>query len=887
MKGARRRIWAFAIVLAMLCSLIPAIPARAADGVLQVSWAWENQGTPCFCGNYEQYEFGIGISIGNTAILSLAYVDGINLSEASDFSKLSLKDDQDNPVSAEIGYVTNEHQVWNQQAQEWQIQRYASGVYGVEIYKTGTYRLYYDDGTPNNYVTVEVELPEIGVYTSKTASDETLLVMHDGDMVDAEPGKTYYLVAREDLKTRDDLVALWINFCKELGKENLDWTQGEKAFETIEFTVPKTMVGEWRDAITCDYTRTGQPEGSEPDRFHISFPEYRQGLMIAETKRNWDDTYRADRNYALDPTGSEGDDLYFNHFRKAWGDQVLWRDEVTLGFCQGDTIRVLDKDDLGKLRLLDENGDEVSVEDARISLGWFYYYDEEAKQDVQKDIDDVFSLLFNRTGVFYLEYADGGETSLIRIDVEEPDWAIYGKPVPTADYLVGGDRTEYNDERRTFYIIRLNRTKTDWEKTFTINGVSADVQDASVVVDKENGVIKVTIAPDADGDINVQVRFRVDEYWYDRNEDGTRGRKNNENHWDEDRWFSFTPGEELRPYSEAGTADIEAADAVTALVTSLPITGRLTQANEATVVEARTKYQALTTVQKLLVDADVLDRLAAAEERIAARKAEAQAVVDLIAALKADTKITVSDKDAVDKAEAAYNALGTQEKTWVSAESVAKLNAAKDALQKAIVKQSVDAAVKVAKEAAAKTAEAAQKKALEEAAKKAAADQKAAVAAAEKKAKESMSPALKTILYDAKSKSLYKVTKKATLTSTGTVEYVSPYSPVAKITIQPTITFNGFKYNVVTIGASAFRGITKLTTLTINAKITSIGANACNGCTKLNNLTIKSTALKKVGAKALKGMKKGKIVVPSSKKAAYTKLFNGKGQAKAVKVTTK
>ena len=84
---------------------------------------------------------------------------------------------------------------------------------------------------------------------------------------------------------------------------------------------------------------------------------------------------------------------------------------------------------------------------------------------------------------------------------------------------------------------------------------------------------------------------------------------------------------------------------------------------------------------------------------------------------------------------------------------------------------------------------------------------------------------------------------------------------------------------MVTVAANAFKGNTKLTTVIINAKITSIGANACAGCTKLTNLTVKSTALK--------GMKKGKVVVPASKKTAYTKLFKGKGQAKAVKITTK
>jgi hypothetical protein len=92
--------------------------------------------------------------------------------------------------------------------------------------------------------------------------------------------------------------------------------------------------------------------------------------------------------------------------------------------------------------------------------------------------------------------------------------------------------------------------------------------------------------------------------------------------------------------------------------------------------------------------------------------------------------------------------------------------------------------------------------------------------------------------------------------------------------------------DVTTIGASAFASCKKLASVAIPSKVTTIGSKAFSGCAKLKTVTIKSTKLKKVGSGAFKSIAKtARIKVPAAKLAAYRKLLKGKGQSSGVKIT--
>ncbi len=90
--------------------------------------------------------------------------------------------------------------------------------------------------------------------------------------------------------------------------------------------------------------------------------------------------------------------------------------------------------------------------------------------------------------------------------------------------------------------------------------------------------------------------------------------------------------------------------------------------------------------------------------------------------------------------------------------------------------------------------------------------------------------------------------------------------------------------NIITIGNSAFQGCKALKTVTIGKRVKAIGQKAFYGDGGLTAITVKSTALKKVGGKALCGVhKKAVVKAPAKKLSAYKKLFKNKGQKKTVK----
>ncbi len=151
-------------------------------------------------------------------------------------------------------------------------------------------------------------------------------------------------------------------------------------------------------------------------------------------------------------------------------------------------------------------------------------------------------------------------------------------------------------------------------------------------------------------------------------------------------------------------------------------------------------------------------------------------------------------------------------------------------------------------------------------------------------------------------KAYYNVSKK------GAAQYVKPTKKnLGSVTIPSTVKIKGVTYkvtsignkafinnkklkkvtisdNITTIGNSAFQGCKALKTVTIVKRVKTIGQKAFYGDGKLRTITVKSTALKKVGGKALYGIhKKAVIKAPTKKLSAYKKLFKNKGQKKTVK----
>ena len=156
-----------------------------------------------------------------------------------------------------------------------------------------------------------------------------------------------------------------------------------------------------------------------------------------------------------------------------------------------------------------------------------------------------------------------------------------------------------------------------------------------------------------------------------------------------------------------------------------------------------------------------------------------------------------------------------------------------------------------------------------------------------------------------------KVVKKGGKIASGTVAYMGPYNKkCTKATVPNKVKIGGATFSVTTVANNAFKGCTKLKSMTIGTNVTSIGNMSFSGCTSLTTVTIKSTKLTKIGSKAFYGDKKLskftikssklksvgagafkntsaklKVKAPKAKVAAYTKLFKKGGAASTFKVT--
>lgn len=135
----------------------------------------------------------------------------------------------------------------------------------------------------------------------------------------------------------------------------------------------------------------------------------------------------------------------------------------------------------------------------------------------------------------------------------------------------------------------------------------------------------------------------------------------------------------------------------------------------------------------------------------------------------------------------------------------------------------------------------------------------------------------------------YKISN-ADTSGKGTVVFTGATDKAARktLTIPTTVKIGGKSFRVTAIGTSAMSGAKKLTTVKIGANIMTVGAKAFCGCSKLSNVTIFSTKLTtaKTGANAFKGIRSNcRFKVPASRVSAYKKLLRAKGAGPKIIVT--
>ena len=142
-------------------------------------------------------------------------------------------------------------------------------------------------------------------------------------------------------------------------------------------------------------------------------------------------------------------------------------------------------------------------------------------------------------------------------------------------------------------------------------------------------------------------------------------------------------------------------------------------------------------------------------------------------------------------------------------------------------------------------------------------------------------------------KARYRVVGTSTVVFAGVIP-----KKITKITIPPTVTYQGNLFqvtgitdkacwkqkklksvvvgnSVTKVGNQAFAGCTSLTGIVFGEQVTTLGKKVLYGDKKLKKITFRGKKLKKIGSKSFSGVpRKAKIVVPKSKMKAYQNMIN-------------
>lgn len=130
---------------------------------------------------------------------------------------------------------------------------------------------------------------------------------------------------------------------------------------------------------------------------------------------------------------------------------------------------------------------------------------------------------------------------------------------------------------------------------------------------------------------------------------------------------------------------------------------------------------------------------------------------------------------------------------------------------------------------------------------------------------------------------MYRVIKSSVKTKTATCMGFSLGS-MQKVKIPSTVIIDGFTFQVTGITKRAFMKNKKIKSVEIGKNVASIGAQAFLGCTKLTSVAIQGTALKTVGSSAF-GSIHGKAViqVPKSRKKSFSSMLKKSGYLGIIK----
>ena len=645
MVRSKKRIWALLLVIAMVFSLCPALPARAEGSKMQVSGhKWNDQTRrPEFSKDDFKEDWWLEVKGGDYISLQMEDATYGYLPCTASADSFVIKNEAGEVVTEEVASFgkTGWFQDMTKEEGTYIEEDLPVGVYSITIREAGDYTLMWNEDPESYFVKIHVNYPNVGLYSTNTLSSAGL-VDSNGPWYQTVPGNKYYILPGERVAKDDNITEVSVSFREDIGKENIPNWKTKGSLAPIEVDVPLTLVNGLPDFAWVEIRFSDR----EPEYRNISLDQYRMGIMAGDIE--YDD--KMDRDAPVDPEKSP------NRYGKERTVALRGGYRMALGVSDGDTITLLTQKDLPKLSFVDEKLNPVPE---LISIDMAEYWDEGANEGEGAHVkyDNIFCITPNKKDKYYLKYvSDTDEVSYVEINVCLPEFGTYGKSVMDEGYCTGEGDTLFSENRRVFYIIPQQEEYDNWEKTFTITSAKADSSDARVSVDKEKNMVRVEILdgefadPNDISDFHVRVKYDRYEQRY-KEEDGTWVKDGDPEERSEDRhfWFHYASDDQLPSYSDKAKANIEKAEAFEDAVFELPMA--ITADMEGAVKEVEAKYTALTKDQKAIVEQRALTKLDRAK-------------TDLAAALQAKA---AADKAAQDAAKAAEDAKNKAVKAAVDA----------------------------------------------------------------------------------------------------------------------------------------------------------------------------------------------------------------------------
>ncbi len=471
MKTMKKRSWALALVLAMVCSLFTGISAKAEESHIFACYADWKDGKPLPSNDLNEYHDGVGMDLRSRRQLYFC-MDNSSIEKvletgikADDISKFKVYEYNGAVKGEELTGVIKNCYDDNRET--------IDGVFEFFFNESGNYIVEYDE----NYIFfIDVFMPRMGVFDSDTFNEDSFLGSDDIKYF-ADPSETtYYLHISSPSEDSEIKSAVISNIC---AKEDIN---SEESVEIEEIKIEKIKTDESTYKITFPafYDRGGyikydfkvefNGEGGdtwEETGHRLWINNCKDGLAIAWTinqEVKWDDPDDSEEG----ETAHDYDTFLFDenpwHYNKIFNVGIMEYNQLSFGIIEdNDSVKAItDKTKLNIEKIFGSENADFEINN------YFNTWSNSEGNDIEvymtEDGTDTgaetgaYSVIFYDEGIYRVSYE--GCDGYVYIKVGLPEVAVYTSAEASKETLaaLSWNNIEYKNGN-TYYIVASEEYK--------------------------------------------------------------------------------------------------------------------------------------------------------------------------------------------------------------------------------------------------------------------------------------------------------------------------------------------------------------------------------------------------------------------------------------------